>query len=83
MKMTIARVGLSKVGLRGFIGAAWTVALAVAVLPLLPMPAQSEAQPVTSEHLKALFDRHDVKYVLRASSRNATDCLNNEAERGQ
>jgi hypothetical protein len=78
MKMTIARVGI-----RGFIGAAWTVALAVAVLPLLPMPARSEAPPVTSAHLKSLFDRHDVRYVLRANSRNATDCLNNEAERGQ
>ena len=73
----------ARLGIRGLIGAAWTLALTMAVLPLLPTDAESRAQPVQSEHLKSLFDQHDVRYVLRATNRNATDCMHNEAERGQ
>ena len=81
--MGVARQAIRGLGIRGFIGAAWAVALIVAVLPLLPADAESRAQPVESEHLKALFDQHDVRFVLRANSRNATDCMHSEAERGQ
>jgi hypothetical protein len=74
---------IARLGIRGLIGAAWAIALTVAVLPLLPANAESKAQPVESEHLKSLFDRHDVRFVLRASSRNATDCIQTQAGRGQ
>jgi hypothetical protein len=65
------------------IGVAWAIALTVAVLPLLPTAAQSQVRPVESEHLQALFGQHDVRYVLRATSRNVTECQHSEAERNQ
>ena len=75
-------MALATLGIRGLIGAVWTGALAVTVLPLLPSEAP-KAQPMVPEHLQALLARHDVRYVLKAVDRNATDCLMTERERGR
>jgi hypothetical protein len=63
--------------------ATWLL-IGLSVLPQLSSAgSEPEARPSQEERLESLLTAHDVRYAIKASRGNSTECLRTEAERGQ
>jgi hypothetical protein len=63
--------------------ATWLL-IGLSVLPQLSSAGpEPEAKPTQAERLESLLTAHDVRYAIKASRGNGSECLRTEAERGQ
>jgi hypothetical protein len=63
--------------------ATWLL-IGLSVLPQLSSAGpEPEAKPSQEERLESLLTAHDVRYAIKASRGNSTECLRTEPERGQ